>query len=844
MADDTRYSSYSDNNPYRPAYQAYGSHSVAPVDRYVPPSSSSSHQQHYRNDGQHHQQSWQQYQHDNYPQAAHSHHTEQQRHSDNRHHDNRNHHLPPRPQSYEPPRRAADHDRHPRSQHHQQQRESSRPDDRVPPPRRQYNESWQHDRYDDREYGYGEGSSSAPAGPSTYNEGLIRFANPDDQQSQHQRHHQYSRDDFHYRRDYDDMHHHRRDSPPEHSSRYDADLPEKPRRRPRTAPNQSVILIGIPPMCDGDDVRAFIDEFKPDPSDPSPVEDVTIVMDKQTGMSKRFGFVRFITLEHARAFVEANYDHVFWKSRGSHDIVEDGVKIRIDYASDDRRPGDARPRKRGHESTREEKVPVNMNDGSKDMGSTPNNILLLRNLDPLTNEVHLATKLENLDDAARERTAKAQGPKKIILIKDRESNLSWCFAFAIFPDIDCAKAALRTILDPVAFPHGFTIQGRLAAVTFARVGCFTKAYAKTTWSFPDEGDDGKKQEYLYWDDAAYGLLYDSPAYKNALATKETEGPKTDDVDVEAFLNSLAGEGAASKSESDVVVAPPAINLSLAGVLGPAGNGTKGELAWSVLQAIDHPKNDIAVDINKWNQKKAEVAVPEPTADFASPAPSRSSVKPEASTDKASSPATTSPLSTLDTSALDYADLSDVSVPKCLLCQRQFKSLEVLQKHSKQSELHKNNLKDSSKVSAAKEAISKIPSTCTASGAVSQYRDRAMERRTALGQPDHPVPPSKRQKLLLPSEVSKPLVSAPEKEIEETNIGSKLLASMGWTSGSGLGSSAAGIAAPVQAKAFASGAGIGASLGVNASEKASETWGGKDFGRMKAAQRMAEAEKKH
>lgn len=118
----------------------------------------------------------------------------------------------------------------------------------------------------------------------------------------------------------------------------------------------------------------------------------------------------------------------------------------------------------------------------------------------------------------------------------------------------------------MTFPHGFTIQGRLAAVTFARVGCFTKAYAKTTWSFPDEGDDGKKQEYLYWDDAAYGLLYDSPAYKNALATKETEGPKTDDVDVEAFLNSLAGEGATSKSESDVVVAPPAINLSLAGVL--------------------------------------------------------------------------------------------------------------------------------------------------------------------------------------------------------------------------------------------------------------------------------------
>lgn len=112
-------------------------------------------------------------------------------------------------------------------------------------------------------------------------------------------------------------------------------------------------------------------------------------------------------------------------------------------------------RHRTSENTREERAP-NMNDGSKDMGSSPNNvtpfvptslcsifadhtvlqILLVRNLDPLTNEVHLATKFENLDDAARERTRNAQGPKKIILIKDRESNLSWGFAFVIFPDID------------------------------------------------------------------------------------------------------------------------------------------------------------------------------------------------------------------------------------------------------------------------------------------------------------------------------------------------------------------------------------------------------------------------
>ena len=61
-----------------------------------------------------------------------------------------------------------------------------------------------------------------------------------------------------------------------------------------------MILIGIPQMCTDEDLKSFIDEFKANPSDPSPVENATIVMDKVTGMSKRFGFARFISLEHAR----------------------------------------------------------------------------------------------------------------------------------------------------------------------------------------------------------------------------------------------------------------------------------------------------------------------------------------------------------------------------------------------------------------------------------------------------------------------------------------------------------------------------------------------------------------
>lgn len=126
-----------------------------------------------------------------------------------------------------------------------------------------------------------------------------------------------------------------------------------------------------------------------------------------------------------------------------------------------------------------------------------------------------------------------------------------------------------------------------------------------------------------------------------------------------------------------------------------------------------------------------------------------------------------------------------------------------------------NLADPSKIAIAKEAVSKLASTSRSShaAATSMYRDRALERRETFNQPDYPVPPAKRQKTLLPPPPA-PVVSAPEKAIEEDNIGSKLLAGMGWTAGSGLGNSTPGRVDPIQAKAFARGAGIGASKGTS------------------------------
>lgn len=190
--------------------------------------------------------------------------------------------------------------------------------------------------------------------------------------------------------------------------------------------------------------------------------------------------------------------------------------------------------------------------------------LLLRNLDPLTKETDIARTLEILDEGTRARVAKGQGPRRIVLVKDKITNTSWCFAFAIYPDEECAKAAMRSILDPKLFPTGFNIQEKLVAVTFARTGCFTKAYAKTTWSFPEFSADGTRQEFIYWDDHAYGSIYDSPSYITAIERRKEEEAKMSDVD--AFFSSLEGQQTKPSTDDEVVKPPPAFSIGLAGTL--------------------------------------------------------------------------------------------------------------------------------------------------------------------------------------------------------------------------------------------------------------------------------------
>jgi RNA-binding protein 5/10 len=98
---------------------------------------------------------------------------------------------------------------------------------------------------------------------------------------------------------------------------------------------------------------------------------------------------------------------------------------------------------------------------------------------------------------------------------------------------------------------------------------------------------------------------------------------------------------------------------------------------------------VAGFINKWNTKQNELSAPrQPKAPNAPPA----GVSAANAAPVAQAPAPSQPQAQASTSnEFDYGDTHNFATTgkvACLLCQRQFKSEEMLRKHSAQSELHK------------------------------------------------------------------------------------------------------------------------------------------------------------
>ncbi|PKK71434.1 hypothetical protein RhiirC2_865607 [Rhizophagus irregularis] len=323
------------------------------------------------------------------------------------------------------------------------------------------------------------------------------------------------------------------------------------RERNLGEPNNHVILQGLPLAATENDIQQTLDNLH------ASIENIRLIRDRRTGDSRRFAFVKFTSVEHARQFVEANHPFI---------MMED-IRVRVEYsnsasAEDEgwacKNCGFLNYKKREschqcHHSKKESMVsgslhlaPTNsfFNDGENDLGQVPHHILLVRGLDPLTTEETLYATISQL-----------AALRRVLLIKDRASRMSWGFAFLDYHDIQTSSYALSIFNDPQYYPGGFVVDSRIVSITFAHPGSFIPAYATTEWTI--WGDDGIAMSY--WDQKAYAVEYGGSQHSVQIEPNATSS-STNSASVYEAESKNRKESLAEESKESVAVPDTKLNV--------------------------------------------------------------------------------------------------------------------------------------------------------------------------------------------------------------------------------------------------------------------------------------------
>ncbi|KAJ3193678.1 hypothetical protein HK101_004382 [Irineochytrium annulatum] len=582
--------------------------------------------------------------------------------------------------------------------------------------------------------------------------------------------------------------------------------PEASEGRTKTdkAPNQYVVLQGLSTASTEEKIQADLEALD------ACVETVRVIRDRRTGGSRGFAFVRFMSMEHARIWLEANYPHV----------MIDGARVKIDYSNNSPHEDDdwvckkcgivnfkRRERCFQCKSNREEamiiygEMPMSalVNDGSQDVGNEPTNLLLAIGLDPLTTE-------ETLFKCVR-RHAVVNGVR---IVRDRTTKISWGFGFVEFPDVSTATRMLSLMYkdDPLTLE----VDGHSISLAYSKARSFEPVYTPSPWvTLSQDAESGAVVYQQYWDQNAFASSYPTIVVadsSSAAAVGSNAGVRTVKDDV--FASSIASvikppqkktiedDLAEFYADSAVADAPPeetpteanAVEVPVEDMRRHGSNESTTSYERSPVR-IKHALTDddrwrdasnainavsnkvwchsnifsyylmqIAKQLEKW--KHLQGSLKEPEGDGMSPD--------------------------------EHVDISEGSLAK---------SLEDLTKHQLKSGMHK----------LREEADQR------------HYRNRAAERRKMYNQPKRApperelqsAPPVKRPRSNYSSYgmqraqaiLETPLLEEDKpKGLGADNKGSKLLKAMGWKEGQGLGARNEGIVQPVEAISYARGAGVG------------------------------------
>ncbi|KAH0551440.1 hypothetical protein GP486_007344 [Trichoglossum hirsutum] len=456
------------------------------------------------------------------------------------------------------------------------------------------------------------------------------------------------------------------------------------------------------------------------------------------------------------------------------------------------------------------------NNGDSDVSpdGVPSQFLLIRGLEHSVNEELLAKGVAKLYKASGgsspsgASSAKKQGAKvasttadanlgakegslkRVLIVKDRQTDESWRYGFAEFGSPEDSQAALTKFNSL----EKFTISSKPVLVSYIHAGVFVPVYnisnSVERYTFSPLSNPSLK--LAYWDEEAYvselSLEAENPESRADASGDSKKNPQ--------------GHAVAEKEGSKKPVKEPE-------------GKTKKRKAETGTGASN--KKSVPAHLQFWYNRHAELHGVKPEESPADP----TEALPKKTKDN-------SPAAEDAPPAQSFADLNRNC---CLLCSRQFKTQAEVNKHERLSQLHRDNMGNEELKAKALAKLAKTGSSSSPPPASSgsQYRDRAKERRSAFNQPTRPAPePSNNNNgKAKMGAAEKEAVAAVEAPLPPSK-GAALLNKMGWTAGAGLGAQGTGMLAPIQTEMYVQGVGLGAAggkLGDAVEEATRKTRGG-------------------
>ncbi|KAL9088294.1 MAG: hypothetical protein Q9165_006218 [Trypethelium subeluteriae] len=430
--------------------------------------------------------------------------------------------------------------------------------------------------------------------------------------------------------------------------------------------------------------------------------------------------------------------------------------------------------------------------GDKDAApdGTVSQYLLVRQLEPTATEPIIARGIEKLyKGASASRTSDAASTKpkakvisttstanlgapegslrRVLLIRDKQTNESWRYGFAEFFRPEDAQAAMAKFnaLDSV------TVSSKSIQLAYAHSGVFVPAFsAHPQFTFKSAANPSQLLKYWHEDAYAGEFVVHTPA---AQASVQSETLITNSI------TTVTNDQATSQNRKDKEV-----------------KSKKRKAEGEVASA---KKKTIPSHLQFWQDRRAELHGIKPETgeknDGEMPIDTSSDPIPAPNAEEAASP------------SLEYGDPNRKC---CYLCMRKFQTISETIKHERLSALHQQNLKDARTRLMALVRVRKfVPKLNSSTSQTPAYRDRAAERRQVYNQPKiAPIKMGLKKKKAASNERS----PSPEEPAAVPSKGASLLGKMGYVAGQGLGATGEGRTAPIETEMYREGVGLGAQGG--------------------------------